>query len=60
MKTIYLLCQITRRCQIFLEDDIRHGAEVREWIMKQISDKQEQVDRSESILALIDNLLKQS
>ena len=29
----------------FSEDDIRHAAEVQEWIMKQISDKQEQVDR---------------
>lgn len=44
----------------FSEDDIRHAAEVREWIMKQISDKQEQVDRMSTILALIDNLLKQS
>ena len=44
----------------FSEDDIRHAAEVREWIMKQISDKQEQVDRLSTILALIDNLLKQS
>jgi hypothetical protein len=44
----------------FSEDDIRHAAEVREWIMKQISDKQEQVDRMSIILALIDNLLKQS
>jgi hypothetical protein len=44
----------------FSEDDIKHAAEVREWIMKQISDKQEQVDRMSTILALIDNLLKQS
>jgi hypothetical protein len=44
----------------FSEDDIRHAAEVREWLMKQISDKQEQVDRMNTILALIDSLLKQS
>lgn len=44
----------------FSEDDIRHAAEVREWLMKQISDKQEQVDRMSTILALIDTLLKQS
>lgn len=44
----------------FSEDDIRHAAEVREWLMKQISDKQEQVDKMSTILALIDSLLKQS
>ncbi len=44
----------------FSEDDIKHAAEVREWLMKQISDKQEQVDRMSTILALIDSLLKQS
>jgi hypothetical protein len=44
----------------FSEDDIRHAAEVREWLMKQISYKQEQVDRMNTILALIDSLLKQS
>jgi hypothetical protein len=44
----------------FSEDDIRHAAEVREWLMKQISDKQEQIDKMSTILALIDSLLKQS
>ena len=44
----------------FSEDDIRHAAEVREWLMKQISDKQEQVDKMSTILELIDSLLKQS
>ena len=44
----------------FSEDDIRHAAEVREWLMKQISDKQEQVDKMRTILELIDSLLKQS
>jgi hypothetical protein len=44
----------------FSEDDIRHAAEVREWLMKQISDKQEQIDKMSTILRLIDSLLKQS
>ena len=34
----------------FSEDDIRHLAEVREWLMKQISDKQEQADKDDIIL----------
>jgi hypothetical protein len=44
----------------FSEDDIRQAAEVREWLMKQISDKQEQIDKMSTILTLIDSLLKQS
>ena len=44
----------------FSEDDIKHAAEAREWLMKQISNKQEQVDRLNTILDLIDSLLKQS
>jgi hypothetical protein len=44
----------------FSEDDIRHAAEVREWLMKQISDKQEQIDKMSTILTLVDSLLKQS
>jgi hypothetical protein len=44
----------------FSEDDIRHAAEVREWLIKQISDKQEQVDKMSILLNLIDSLLKQS
>jgi hypothetical protein len=44
----------------FSEDDIKHAAEAREWLMKQISYKQEQVDRLSTILDLIDSLLKQS
>lgn len=59
-KTIYLLCQIRREMSSFSEDDIKHAAEAREWLMKQISNKQEQVDRLNTILDLIDSLLKQS
>lgn len=59
-KTIYLLCQIRREMSSFSEDDIKHAAEAREWLMKQISNKQEQVDRLNTILELIDSLLKQS
>jgi hypothetical protein len=44
----------------FSDDDIRHAAELREWLMKQISEKQDQVDRMSTILTLIDSLLKQS
>lgn len=43
----------------FLEDDIRRAAEIREWLMKEIAEKQEEVERLRSTLTIIDNLLKQ-
>jgi hypothetical protein len=43
----------------YSEDDVRRAAEVRDWLIKQISDKQEEVDRLRTTLSIIDNLLKQ-
>lgn len=43
----------------YAEDDIRRAAEVREWLIKQISDKQEEVERLRTTLSIIDSLLKQ-
>jgi hypothetical protein len=43
----------------YSEDDIRRAAEIREWLIKQISDKQEEVERLRTILSIIDSLLKQ-
>ena len=43
----------------YSEDDIRRAAEIREWLMKQISDKQDEVERLRTTLTIIDNLLKQ-
>jgi hypothetical protein len=43
----------------YSEDDIRRAAEIREWLIKQISDKQEEVERLRTVLSIIDNLLKQ-
>ena len=40
------------------EDDVRRAAEIREWLVKQISDKQEEIERLRTTLSLIDNLLK--
>jgi hypothetical protein len=42
----------------FSEDDVRRAAEIREWLVKQISDKQEEIERLRTTLLLIDNLLK--
>jgi hypothetical protein len=43
----------------YSEDDVRRAAEIREWLIKQISDKQEEVDRLRTALTIIDSLLKQ-
>src|SRR5688572_30554991 len=43
----------------YSEDDIRRAAEIREWLMKEIADKQEEVERLRTTLTIIDNLLKQ-
>ncbi len=43
----------------YSEDDIRRAAEIREWLMKLISDKQEEVEHLRTTLTIIDNLLKQ-
>jgi hypothetical protein len=44
----------------FSEDDVRRAAEIREWLVKQISDRQEEIERLRTTLFLIDNLLKHS
>lgn len=43
----------------FSEDDVRRAAEIREWLMKQIADKQEELERLRNTLALVDTILKQ-
>jgi hypothetical protein len=43
----------------YSEDDVRRAAEIREWLMKQISDKQEELERLKATLSIIDNVLKQ-
>lgn len=43
----------------YSDDDVRRAAEVREWLIKQIADKQEEVDRLRVTLSIIDGLLKQ-
>lgn len=43
----------------YSEDDIRRAAEIREWLVKQISDKQEELERLRATLSIIDSLLKQ-
>lgn len=43
----------------YSEEDIRRAAEIREWLIKEISDRQEEVERLRTTLSIIDSLLKQ-
>jgi hypothetical protein len=43
----------------YSEDDIRRAADIREWLVKQIADRQEEIERLRTTLSLIDGLLKQ-
>ena len=43
----------------YSEEDIRRAADIREWLVKQIADRQEEVERLRTTLSLIDGLLKQ-
>ena len=43
----------------YSEDDVRRAAEIREWLVKQIADKQDEVDKLRVTLTVIDSLLKQ-
>ena len=43
----------------YSEEDIRRAAEIREWLIKEMSDKQEEIERLRTTLSIIDNLLKQ-
>ncbi len=44
----------------FSEDDVRRAAEIREWLMKQVADKQEELERLRNMLSVVDSVLKQS
>ena len=43
----------------YSEDDIKNAAEIREWLTKLISEKQEEIERIKITLSLIDSVLKQ-
>lgn len=43
----------------YSDEDIRQAAEIREWLVKQLADKQEEIEKLRSTLLLIDSLLKQ-
>lgn len=42
----------------FSEDDIRRAAEVREWLMKEVTNKKEELDKLRQTLLIVDSILK--
>ena len=44
----------------FSEDDIRRAAEVREWLVKEVTNKKEELDKLRDILLIVDSLLKKT
>ncbi|MEO9296275.1 MAG: hypothetical protein ABI347_11850 [Nitrososphaera sp.] len=43
----------------YSDDDVRRAADIREWLVKQIADKSEELERLRTMLSLVDSLLKQ-
>lgn len=63
-KAVRLLYHLASRGLVIMsggysEDDVRRAAELREWLVKQISDKQEELERLRATLSIIDSVLKQ-
>jgi hypothetical protein len=42
----------------YSEEDVRRAADIREWLTKQVADKQEEIERLRTMLSLVDMLLK--
>jgi hypothetical protein len=57
-KLLYYLCKDGLHMSSYSEDDVRRAAEIREWLVKQISDKEDEIEKLRITLSLVDNLLK--
>lgn len=42
----------------FSEEDIRRAAEVREWLIKEVTNKKEELNKLRDTLSIVDSLLK--
>ena len=42
----------------YSDDDIKNAAEIREWLTKQILEKQDEIDKIKVTLSIIDSVLK--
>jgi hypothetical protein len=58
MKNYYIIYVKMDYMSSYSEDDVRRAAEIREWLVKQISDKEDEIEKLRVTLSLVDNLLK--
>jgi hypothetical protein len=58
VKNYYSFCRKMLAMSNYSEEDVRRAADVREWLTKQVADKQEEIERLRTMLFLVDMLLK--
>src|ERR1700758_79848 len=58
VKNYYSFCPKMLAMSNYSEEDVRRAADIREWLTKQVADKQEEIERLRTMLFLVDMLLK--
>ena len=58
MKNYYSIFGKLLAMSNYSEEDVRRAADIREWLTKQVADKQEEIERLRTMLLLVDLLLK--
>jgi hypothetical protein len=58
VKNYYIFCGKILAMSNYSEEDVRRAADIREWLTKQVADKQEEIERLRTMLFLVDMLLK--
>jgi hypothetical protein len=58
VKNYYSFCPKMLAMSNYSEEDVRRAADIREWLTKQVADKQDKIERLRTMLFLVDMLLK--
>jgi hypothetical protein len=58
VKNYYSFCGKMLAMSSYSEEVVRRAADIREWLTKQVADKQEEIERLRTMLFLVDMLLK--
>ena len=59
-KLLYVFDTLNPVMSGFSEEDIRRAAEVREWLIKEVTNKKEELDKLRDTLSIVDSLLKKT
>jgi hypothetical protein len=59
-KLLYVFDTLNPVMSGFSEEDIRRAAEVREWLIKEVTNKKEELDKLRDTLTIVDSLLKKT